>query len=53
MVVLFTYSIFVLTTTNYLRVEWVVRAMERIAVTAMKQKKKIERFGWIGVFCLS
>jgi uncharacterized membrane protein len=50
MVVLFTYSIFVLTTTNYLRVEWVVRAMERIAVTAMKQKKKIERFGWIGVF---
>ncbi len=50
MVVLFTYSAFVLTTTNYLRVEWVTRAMERIAVTAFTQKKKIERFGWIGIF---
>lgn len=47
MVTLFTYSVFALTTINYLRVEWVIRAMERIAETAVKQKKKIERFGWI------
>ena len=50
MVVLFTYAIFTLTTTNYLRVEWVTRAMERIAETALKQKHKIERFGWLGIF---
>ncbi|HSL62535.1 MAG TPA: small multi-drug export protein [Desulfotignum sp.] len=50
MVTLFTYSVFALTTINYLRVEWVIRAMERIAETAVKQKKKIERFGWIGLF---
>jgi uncharacterized membrane protein len=50
MVVFFTYAIFALTTTNYLRVEWVIRAMDRIAETALKQKNKIERFGWLGIF---
>ncbi len=50
MVVFFTYSIFALTTARYLRVEWVTRAMERVAETALKQKKRIERFGWLGIF---
>jgi len=50
MVVFFTYAVFALTTTNYLRVEWVIRATERIAETALKQKNKIERFGWLGIF---
>jgi uncharacterized membrane protein len=50
MVVLFTYAVFTLTTTNYLRVEWVIRAMERVAETALKKKHKIERFGWFGIF---
>lgn len=50
MVVFFTYAIFALTTASYLRVEWVIRAMERIAQTALKQKNRIERFGWLGIF---
>jgi uncharacterized membrane protein len=50
MVVFFTYAVFALTATNYLRVEWVTRAMERIAETALKQKNRIERFGWVGIF---
>lgn len=50
MVVFFTYAIFALTTASYLRVEWVIRAMERIAETALKQKSRIERFGWLGIF---
>jgi uncharacterized membrane protein len=50
MVVFFTYAIFALTTASYLRVEWVIRAMERIAETALKQKNRIERFGWLGIF---
>jgi uncharacterized membrane protein len=50
MVVFFTYAVFALTTTSYLRVEWVIRAMDRIAETALKQKSRIERFGWLGIF---
>lgn len=50
LIVCFTYAVFVLTTTNYLRVEWVIRAMDRIADKAMEQKDKIERYGWIGIF---
>ena len=50
LIVCFTYAVFVLTTSNYVRVEWVIRAMDRIAEKAMEQKDKIERYGWIGIF---
>jgi uncharacterized membrane protein len=48
--VCFTYSIFVLSATQYLRVEWLTRIMEKIAVQALKNKQKIEQFGWLGIF---
>jgi len=50
LIVCFTYSIFVLSATQYLRVEWLTRVMENIAVKALKNKQKIERFGWLGIF---
>jgi uncharacterized membrane protein len=50
MVSIFTYCIFALTTTNHLRVEWVIRVMERITAKALMHKRKIERFGWVGLF---
>ena len=50
LIVCFTYSIFILSATQYLRVEWVIRIMENIAVKAYKNKQKIARFGWVGIF---
>jgi uncharacterized membrane protein len=50
LIVCFTYSIFVLSATQYLRVEWLTRIMENIAVKALKNKQKIEQFGWLGIF---
>ncbi len=50
LIVCFTYSIFVLSATQYLRVEWLTRVMGNIAVKALKNKQKIERFGWLGIF---
>lgn len=50
LIVCFTYSIFVLSATQYLRVEWLARVMGNIAVKALKNKQKIERFGWLGIF---
>lgn len=50
LIVCFTYSGFVLTTTNYLKVEWVKRFMDQLALKAHKQKEKISSYGWIGIF---
>lgn len=50
LILCFTYSIFVLSATQYLRVEWLTRIMENIAVKAFKNKQKIEKFGWLGIF---
>ncbi|MFO7912308.1 MAG: small multi-drug export protein [Desulfotignum sp.] len=50
LIVCFTYSIFVLSATQYVRVEWVTRIMENIAAKAFKNKQKIARFGWLGIF---
>ena len=50
LIVCFTYSGFVLSTTNYLRVEWIKRFMDRLAEKALEKKEKIERWGWIGIF---
>jgi len=49
-IVCFTYAGFVLSTTNYLKVEWVRRFMAKLAQKAMEKKEKIERWGWIGIF---
>ena len=50
LIVCFTYSGFVLSTTNYLKVEWIKRFMDRLAEKAMEKKDKIKRWGWIGIF---
>ena len=50
LIVCFTYSIFVLSATQYLRVKWLTSIMENIAVKALKNKQIIERFGWLGIF---
>jgi uncharacterized membrane protein len=50
LIVCFTYSIFVLTTKNYIRVIWVTNFIERLAQKAEEQKDKVESFGWIGLF---
>ncbi len=50
LIVCFTYSIFVLSATQYLRVKWLTSVMENIGVKALKNKHKIERFGWLGIF---
>ncbi len=50
LIVCFTYAGFVLSTTNYLKVEWIKRFMDRLAEKAMEKKDKIKRWGWIGIF---
>ncbi|MCF8091215.1 MAG: small multi-drug export protein [Desulfotignum sp.] len=50
LIVCFTYAVFVLSATQYLRVEWLTRIMENIGFKALKNKEKIERFGWLGIF---
>ncbi len=50
LIVCFTYSGFVLSTTNYLKIEWIKRFMDKLAAKAMEQKEKISSYGWIGIF---
>lgn len=50
LIVCFTYSGFVLSTTNYLKVEWVRRFMANLALKALEKKEKIQKWGWIGIF---
>ena len=50
LIVCFTYSIFILTVTNYVRIPWLRRLMEKITNNALEQKDKIEAYGWIGIF---
>ncbi|WP_022668127.1 small multi-drug export protein [Desulfospira joergensenii] len=50
LIVCFTYSGFVLTTTNYLRIEWITRFMDRLAEKAWEKKEKMKSYGWIGIF---
>jgi uncharacterized membrane protein len=49
-IVCFTYAGFVLSTTNYLKVEWIRRFMAKLAQKAQGKKEKIEQWGWIGIF---
>lgn len=50
LIVCFTYSGFVLSATNYLKVEWIRRFMDNLAEKALEKKAKIKRWGWIGIF---
>lgn len=50
LIVCFTYSGFVLSTTNYLQVEWIKRFMDQLAEKALEQKQRIKSWGWIGIF---
>ncbi|MCD4718279.1 MAG: small multi-drug export protein [Desulfobacula sp.] len=50
LIVCFTYAGFVLSTTNYLRNEWLIKLMARLTGKALEQKDKIKPFGWIGIF---
>jgi len=50
LIVCFTYSIFVLTTNNYIQVVWVQNFIERLSQKAIEKKEKIHSFGWIGLF---
>jgi len=50
LIVCYTYSVFVLTTKNYIKVHWLSRLMEKLAGKAASQKEKIMVYGWIGLF---
>jgi len=50
LIVCFTYSLFVLTTTNYIQIPWLTRFVNRLAQKAVEQKDKIQAYGWIGLF---
>jgi len=50
LIVCFTYSLFVLTINNYIRVIWVTNLIERLAQKAAEQKDRVKSFGWIGLF---
>ncbi|MBA3009595.1 MAG: small multi-drug export protein [Proteobacteria bacterium] len=50
LIVCFTYSGFVLSTTNYLKIEWIKRFMDQLAIKALERKEKIRSYGWIGIF---
>lgn len=50
LIVCFTYSGFVLSTTNYLKIEWIKRFMDKLAAKALEQKEKISSYGWVGIF---
>ena len=50
LIVCFTYAAFVLSTTNYLRNEWLIKFMARLTGKALEHKEKIKPFGWIGIF---
>ena len=50
LIVCFTYAAFVLSTTNYLRSEWMIKFMARLTGKALEQKHRIEPLGGIGIF---
>lgn len=45
-----TYSVFVLAITNYIKIKWVIAIANKMMHSSERNKDKIERYGWIGVF---
>lgn len=50
LIVCFTYSIFVLSLNNYIKIQWVELWTRRLVEKAGKHTKKIRTYGWIGIF---
>lgn len=50
LIVSFTYTGFIYSTTRYLKIKWLVKFMERLAAKALEQKDRIKPYGWIGIF---
>lgn len=50
LIVCFTYSVFVLTLNNYIKVRWVRSFTGKLVAKADKRKDKIQTYGWIGIF---
>jgi len=44
------YSLFVLSLTNYIKVKWIVRIANQMMCNADRNRNKIEKYGWLGVF---
>ncbi|MBF0203203.1 MAG: small multi-drug export protein [Desulfamplus sp.] len=45
-----TYSLFVLSITNYIKAEWIHRISNQMMHNADKYKDKIRKYGWLGLF---
>lgn len=50
LIVCFTYSTFVLSINNYIKVQWVEALTNQLMQKADKHKDKISKFGWVGLF---
>ncbi|CCK81425.1 small multi-drug export protein [Desulfobacula toluolica] len=50
LIVCFTYAAFVLSTTNYLKAEWLTKFMDRLSAKALEQTQRVKPLGWIGIF---
>lgn len=50
LIVCFTYSLFVFSLTHHIKFKWAIAFTKNLMEKATKNKDKIERFGWIGLF---
>jgi uncharacterized membrane protein len=49
-VVFFSYSLFILSINNVIRLTWIVNYAAKVMNQAAARKEMVERYGWIGVF---
>ncbi len=50
LIVCFTYSAFVLTLNNYIKIQWIESLTTKLMEKADKNKDKIRKYGWVGIF---
>lgn len=50
LIVCFTYSTFVLSLNNYIKIQWVETLTNQLMHKADKHKDKISKYGWVGIF---
>lgn len=50
LIVCFTYSMFVLSITNYIKFPWIITVTNNLMRSASKNKDKIQKYGWAGLF---